>query len=88
MLEGEYLELVDDLKKRFEKKEEEMNGMKERISYLEKDLLTAFGMIRMIDYFCSLSDTDEELKVLISSLRTYLSECFDNVLYNGRNVQE
>lgn len=79
MLEGEYLELVDDLKKRFEKKEEEMNGMKERISYLEKDLLTAFGMVRLIDYFCSLSDTDDELKVLISSLRTYLSECYDNL---------
>jgi len=79
MLEGEYLELVDDLKKKFEKKEEEINVIKERISYLEKDLLTAFGMIRIIDYFCSSTDTDEELKVLISSLRTYLSECYDNL---------
>ena len=79
MLEGEYLELVDDLKKKFEAKEEEVNVFKERISNLKKDLLTAFGMVRLIDYFCSVTDTDEELKVLISSLRTYLSECYDDL---------
>ena len=79
MLEGEYLELVDDLKKKFEAKEEEVNVFKERISILEKDLLSAFGIVRVIDYFCSVTDTDEELKVLISSLRTYLSECYDNL---------
>ena len=79
MLEGEYLELVDDLKKKFEAKEEEVNVFKERISILKKDFLTAFGMVRLIDYFCSVTDTDEELKVLIASLRTYLSECYDDL---------
>tara|TARA_R110001632_G_scaffold24785_6_gene68730 strand:+ start:1685 stop:1933 length:249 start_codon:yes stop_codon:yes gene_type:complete len=82
MLEGEYLELVDDLKKKFDEKELELNKLRERNMQLEKDILSAFGLIRIIDYFASSSEIDEELKILISSLRTFLSDTFDDILHN------
>ena len=79
MLEGEYLELVDDLKKRFDEKEKEMEAIKEENNELKKVFISAYGFIRIIDYFSENGDIDLQVKEMIESLRTYLSNTFDNL---------
>lgn len=79
MLEGEYLELVDDLKKKFDEKEKEMDAIKEENNELKKVFISAYGFIRIIDYFADNGDVDLQIKEMIESLRTYLSNTFDNL---------
>lgn len=78
MLEGEYLELVDDLKKKFDEKEKEMEALKEENTELKKVLISAYGYIRILDYFAENADLDLQIKEMIDYLRSYLSDSFDN----------
>lgn len=77
MLEGEYLELVNDLKKRFDEKEKEMEKIKQENEELKKIFISAYGMIRVIDVMCDNNDIDFEIKNLISCIRSYLSDNFE-----------
>ena len=81
MLEGEYLEMVNDLRDRFEEKDKEMEKIKEQNSRLKKDLISAFGFVRILDYFsCEVHDVDYEIKSLIDVLRSYLSSTYDEII--------
>lgn len=81
MLEGEYLELVNDLKKRFDVKEKEMEDVKNKYVNLLKVFISAYGFIRVID---SCEDLNEK-EGLLEILRSYLSERFDEFL-SGNNI--
>ena len=41
--------------------------------------ISAYGFIRIIDYFADNGDVDLQIKEMIESLRTYLSNTFDNL---------
>jgi hypothetical protein len=80
MLEGEYLELVNDLKARFEEKDSEVKKVLERNEQLQKTILSCYGFIRIMDFMASNSDIDFEVKAMIDILRSYLSDEYDNII--------
>tara|TARA_R110000850_G_scaffold107542_1_gene219267 strand:- start:406 stop:678 length:273 start_codon:yes stop_codon:yes gene_type:complete len=79
MLEGEYLELCDQLKDRFEKNEIELIKFRNTNATLMKEIMTSYGMIRIIDNTAEQDDISRELKTLIECLRTHLSDFFDTI---------
>jgi serine protease inhibitor len=79
MLEGEYLELCDQLKERFEKNEIELIKFRNTNSTLMKEIMTSYGLIRIIDNTAENDDISRELKTLIECLRTHLSDFFDTI---------
>ncbi len=76
MLEGEYLELVNQLKAQFDEKDKEVDKVKERYKEVIKDFLSVYGYVRLID----MAD-DMEREGLIELLRGFLSERFDEIFY-------
>ena len=79
MLEGEYLELVAQLKKDFDLKEAKMNKLQEENDNLKKIFISCYGSLRVLDYLASGSDIDLEVQGLIDIIRGYLSDTYDNL---------
>ena len=77
MLEGEYLEMVNHLKEKFDEKDKEVEKVKERYKDVVKDFLSVYGYVRLID----MAD-DMEREGLIELLRGFLSERFDEIFSN------
>ena len=75
MLEQEYLELTNQLKEVFDKKDKQLEELKEKHSDLTKALVSAYGMVRIID-ICG----DDDTEALLDILRGYLSEVIQPVL--------
>ena len=79
MLEGEYLELVQDLKDKFDEKDREVKEVNDKYDNLKKDFLSAYGFIRVIDNLTSTGFIDVELIELIQILRSFLSDVYDEL---------
>tara|TARA_R110000751_G_scaffold72491_2_gene147016 strand:- start:1074 stop:1343 length:270 start_codon:yes stop_codon:yes gene_type:complete len=79
MLEGEYLEMVAQLKEKYD----EITSKLDRIELLEielkKDFTTAYGVVRLLDHLISnsLVGYDNEIIVIVEVLRGLLSDCMD-----------
>ena len=82
MLEGEYLELVNQLKEQHEEKDREVDKIKEQFKDCKKALMSAFGMSRVLDEIVRGSDVDEEIALLSSVIRTFLSYRYDEFIEN------
>jgi len=80
MLEGEYLELVEDLKKKFDEKDKEVEDYKEEVEELKKAMISAYGFVRILDYVSDDVECGSEVKGLIHILRSYLSDQRDILL--------
>ncbi len=78
MLEGEYLELVNQLKDQFNEKDKEVIKMQEEVAELKKCIISAYGFIRIVDMVSEHTELDYEVKNMIEILRTYLSDSYDN----------
>ena len=78
MLEGEYLELVNDLKKKFDEKDKELEKLKEEIEQYKKNLFSVYGWCRMTDILMSEGLLEENDFInQISIMRTFLSNWYD-----------
>lgn len=78
MTEGEYLEMVNQLKESFDEKDKEMIKMNKENEELKKNLISVYGYIRILDYIASSSnEIDFELKGMIDILRSFLSDIYD-----------
>jgi hypothetical protein len=77
MLEGEYLEMVNQLKSEFDKKEAELNVIKERNTDLLKIFISCYGFIRVIDSVGDPLEKDGMLEIM----RGYLSDRFDEIMF-------
>lgn len=77
MLEQEYLELSNQLKVKFEENERAMVELRREVKDMKKMIMTAYGLIRMIDWLSDSLDMPFELKVQIENARGWLSECID-----------
>lgn len=78
---NQYLEEMNEMKKIYEKKDEEINKYKIENYQLKKDLMSAYGMIRVIDLqFNNGEFSGDELKSVVEFLRGYLSNIFDDIL--------
>ena len=78
MLEGEYLELVNQLKEQFNEKDKEVTKMQEEVAELKKCIISAYVFIRIVDMVSEHAELDYEVKNMIEILRTYLSDSYDN----------
>ena len=79
MLEQEYLELSNQLKESFDKKEKEVEKIKEELTDLKKIFVSAYGFVRIMDNI----DDWSEKEALLDLLRSYLSEQFENIIINN-----
>ena len=68
MLEQEYLELTNQLKEEFDKKDKQLEDLKEKHFNLFKSLISVYGMVRIIDT----ADIEDHV-ALLDILRSYLS---------------
>jgi|TARA_R110000823_G_scaffold227728_1_gene354963 hypothetical protein len=80
---NQYLIEMNEMKEMYEKKEKEINKYKKENYRLKKDLMSCYGMIRILDsQFNNGSFGGDELKSVIEFLRAYLSTVFDDIIGN------
>ena len=80
---GEYLEMVNHLKATYDEMAEKLFRKDMEIMDLKKDLMTAYGIIRLVDNLLErLGDVPHELTILIEVLRGELSNNIDKYLFS------
>ena len=81
MLEGEYIELTNQLKQKFDENEATVNKLKAILDEVRKSIFGFYGLARALDNF--IDDDDDavlEVKTLSSILRHELSECVNKMI--------
>ena len=76
---NEYLEMANHAKDLVEQAESKMNLYKNQNIELKKNLLTAYGCIRVLDHFVGI-DCPEEINMYVEFLRGYLSDLCENYI--------
>tara|TARA_R110001606_G_scaffold90692_5_gene202581 strand:- start:1799 stop:2062 length:264 start_codon:yes stop_codon:yes gene_type:complete len=79
-----YLDLANESKEKFDEMNLEKIKLQEEITQLKKELITTYGMVRIIDNLYGEQDEDYReptIETLIDCLRSYLSEFFDNSIF-------
>tara|TARA_A100001391_G_scaffold114814_1_gene77643 strand:+ start:1058 stop:1363 length:306 start_codon:yes stop_codon:yes gene_type:complete len=74
MKEGMYLDAMDQLQKKFNENEEVIEKLKAKNTALLKDIISAYGVIRLIDNYIEPDEISYEVKTLIDCLRGHLSD--------------
>ena len=82
LLEGQYLELVAQLKDKYTEIEAKMRSIERLEKIMKKDLITAYGVVRLLDHLIDTNPIgyDNEIIVLVEMLRGVLSDCVDRHL--------
>tara|TARA_R110000772_G_scaffold52353_1_gene120030 strand:+ start:2523 stop:2831 length:309 start_codon:yes stop_codon:yes gene_type:complete len=89
MNEGEYLEMANHLKITYDSISAKLFKCDIKIMELKKELMTAYGFIRVIDNIAdNIYDIPTELVVLIDCLRSHLSESIDKQIFNIVGIEE
>jgi len=82
--EKEYLEMAEHCKKLIEKKDKEMDKIKDENEELKKLLMVSYGFIRVVDYYSDDDEVPGECRGLIELLRGYLSTSIDEHILNKK----
>lgn len=83
MTDGMLLDAMNQLKEMNDNREKEMDKMKEELSEYKKEMITAYGVIRLIDMiYKDTPDQIPEINVLVETLREYLSQFAEDHLLN------
>jgi len=79
LLEGEYLDMVGQLKLKYDEIEAKMSSIERLEKIMRKDLITAYGVVRLLDHLIDTNPIgyDNEVVVLVEMLRGVLSDCVD-----------
>ena len=79
MNEGDYLDMVNQLKVKYDEVESKMDSILRMEKIIKKDLIVAYGVARLLDHLMDTSVVpyDNEIIVLIEMLRGILSDCVD-----------
>ena len=77
MNEGDYLEAMNQLKDKFQENDKKVKNLIEQNIQLKKDLMTCYGMVRMLDMNQPFSLDSEECSFFISQLRSFLSHVIE-----------
>jgi hypothetical protein len=85
LLEGEYLELVAQLKLKYDEIEAKMISIERLEKIMKKDLLTCYGVVRLLDHLIDTNPIgyDNEVVVLVEMLRGCLSDTVDKHILGG-----
>jgi|TARA_R110000796_G_scaffold26795_4_gene74078 hypothetical protein len=74
-----YMDLANESKEKFDEMNMEKIKLQEEVNQLKKELITTYGMVRIIDnLYCEQDEREPTIETLIDCLRSYLSEFFDN----------
>ncbi len=84
MNEGQYLELVNQLKLKYDEIEAKMTSIEQLEKIMKKDLITAYGVVRLLDHLMDTNPVgyDNEMIVLVEMLRGVLSDSVDRHILN------
>jgi len=79
MMEQDYLDMVGQLKLKYDEIEAKMSSIERLEKIMRKDLITAYGVVRLLDHLMDTSVVpyDNEIVVLVEMLRGVLSDCVD-----------
>tara|TARA_R110000803_G_C11841893_1_gene304701 strand:- start:326 stop:580 length:255 start_codon:yes stop_codon:yes gene_type:complete len=78
---NEYLDMANHAKELVEKAEEKMYVYKKQNIELKKEILSIYGVVRILDQLIDVSDIPAEIILLSETLRGYISEYVDiNIL--------
>ena len=89
MTEQQYLEMANHLKQTYDKMEEKLLRSEIKIMDLKKELMTAYGLVRIIDNILdNLYEVPHEVVVLIECLRGNLSDSMDKNIFNVKDIEE
>lgn len=78
MNEGMYLDAMNQLQKKFEENEKIITTLKIANRSLQKEIISAYGVIRLIDNYIDSSEVSYEVKTLIDCLRGHLSDLVED----------
>jgi len=83
MLEGEYLELTNQLKEKYDEIEAKLESIERRDKEIRKDFITAYGVARLLDHLIDINPIgyDVEIVTLIEHLRGFLSDAIDKHVF-------
>ena len=89
MTEQQYLEMANHLKQTYDKMEEKLLRSEIKIIDLKKDLITVYGLVRIIDNILdNLYEVPHEVVVLVECLRGNLSDSMDKNIFNVKDIEE
>lgn len=75
MNDGMYLDAMNQLKEINDKREKETIKQREELLELRKELISAYGIVRLIDMmYQDAGEPINEISILIETLREYLSQ--------------
>ena len=79
MNEGDYLDMVNQLKVKYDEVESKMDSILRMEKIIKKDIIVAYGVARLLDHLMDTSVVpyDNEIIVLIEMLRGILSDSID-----------
>ena len=79
-----YLELVNQLKEKYDQVESKLLSIERRDKDLQKDFTTAYGVVRLLDHLISSSPVgfDDEVVIMVECLRGFLSDSMDRHILN------
>ena len=79
MLEGEYLDMVAQLKEKYDMITSKLDKIELMEMNMKKDLMSVYGVVRMLDHLISTSHIgyDNEVMTIVECLRGMLSDMMD-----------
>lgn len=82
MTEGQYIEMANHLKNTYDEISAKLFASEMELMDLKKDLMTAYGVIRLIDNLLEhIIEVPHELTVLVEVLRGELSDNIDKYIF-------
>ena len=87
MNDGQYLEMANHLKETYDKMEEKLLRSEIKIIDLKKEIISAYGLIRVIDNLMEhLHEVPHEIVVIVELLRSQLSDTVDKEIFNIKEM--
>tara|TARA_R110000803_G_scaffold59583_1_gene118328 strand:+ start:807 stop:1121 length:315 start_codon:yes stop_codon:yes gene_type:complete len=87
MNDGQYLEMANHLKETYDKMEEKLLIREIKIIDLKKEIISAYGLIRVIDNLMEhLHEVPHEIVVIVELLRSQLSDTVDKEIFNIKEI--
>ena len=84
MNEGQYLELVNQLKEKYDMITGKLDRIEAMDMTIKKDIMSSYGIVRMLDHLVSNSHVpyDNEIIVIIEVLRGMMSEMINRHIFD------
>tara|TARA_R100000773_G_scaffold44510_1_gene45945 strand:+ start:2694 stop:2996 length:303 start_codon:yes stop_codon:yes gene_type:complete len=79
MKEGMYLDAMNQLQKKFDENEEKISELVNMVQNLKKEIISAYGVMRLIDNYIDPTNIDYSVKTLIDCLRGFLSDLVEQM---------